>query len=365
MIIVLEKIKFIEAVRSVARFTQHHITSLPVLSCILIVAGDDGVRFRATNLETGIDFKIDGICKATGVVAIPATILQQIAASLTNEGSLTIEQTGDTAIISFNNARSVIKTIAYEDFPIIPLPTTNKKNTINGAVFKSLIETVAVCASTSTVRPDLSSIAIFFEGGVLTFVATDSFRLAEKKKTLQTTLPNLNILIPAKNSTNIIQTIPDNDIIFMFDEHQVAFLWNESIVTTRLTNGTYPDYRQIIPKKTTTEATFLKKDFEAALRRTAIFSDTFQKLQLGFDPKKQHLTLTTHNQDTGSAKESITAKITGAAIEQSFNHHYLQTPLSLINTESITVSAGSVGQPLTIRGVGDNSFLYLVMPMNQ
>ncbi|TSC71103.1 MAG: DNA polymerase III subunit beta, partial [Parcubacteria group bacterium Gr01-1014_49] len=110
MIISIEKNKFSEAVHTVARFSERKNTTLPVLSSILIIAGDDGIKMRATNLETGIDLKIEGTCKTKGVVAIPATILQQIATSFTQEGDITIEHTGDNISITTGTSKSSIKT---------------------------------------------------------------------------------------------------------------------------------------------------------------------------------------------------------------------------------------------------------------
>ena len=137
------------------------------------------------------------------------------------------------------------------------------------------------------------------------------------------------------------------------------------MVTTRLVSASYPDYAQIIPKSATAEATILRKDFEAALKRTAVFSDSFQKVRLSISSSEKAVMLSSHNNDIGDANESIAAAVSGESIELSFNHRYLQAPLSLISTESITLSAAGIGRPLIIRGVGDSSLLYLVMPMNQ
>ena len=113
------------------------------------------------------------------------------------------------------------------------------------------------------------------------------------------------------------------------------------------------------------EATVLKKDFEAALRRTAIFSDSFQKVRVGIDGSKKAVMLSAQNADVGDSSESIPAAITGEAVEFSFNHRYLSAPISTIATESVTLSASGIGRAMVMRGSGDTSFLYLVMPMNQ
>jgi DNA polymerase-3 subunit beta len=196
-------------------------------------------------------------------------------------------------------------------------------------------------------------------------VATDSFRLAEKKVSVSGTIPPFSILIPGKNANDIMQTIPDDDIQVLVDEHQCAFSWNDGIITTRLVTIAYPDYVQIIPKGFTAEATLLRKDFEAALKRTSVFSDSFQKIRLGFNTNTNKLEFSARNSDIGETNEIIPASVQGESIELSFNHRYLQAPFSLITTEQISLSSAGIGRAMVIRGIGDASFLYLVMPMNQ
>lgn len=194
-------------------------------------------------------------------------------------------------------------------------------------------------------------------------VATDSFRLAEKKVSVGGSIQPFSMLIPAKNALDIAQTLPDEDITVAADEHQCSFVWSSGTMMTRLVSAQYPDYQQIIPKTFAAEATVLKKDFETALRRASVFSDAFQKVRLGFSPKQ--ISFASRNSDVGESAENIPAAASGESIELPFNHRYLGAPLSLIGAESITLSAAGIGRPLVVRGQGDASFLYLVMPMNQ
>jgi DNA polymerase-3 subunit beta len=366
MIISIEKKIFSEAVHTVARFAEHKSATLPVLSAILIIAGDEGIKMRATNLETGIDLKLEGECKTKGVVAIPATILQQIAGSLTYEGNITLEHTGDSISLTSGTGKSSIKTVPYDDFPSIPFPENPKNRIIlPGVLLKNLFTSIASCASSSTVRPELSSIYLSIEGGVLTAVATDSFRLAEKKVPLSNKGTQGKFLIPAKNALDIAQALPDDDIIMSFDEHQCAFVSTMGMIVSRLTNAVYPDYRQIIPKESIVEAIVLRKDFETALKRTTIFSDTFQKIRISFDPKKNHFSFFARNADIGESSEILSARISGSSLDLSFNHRYLSAVLALTGAESISLLAAGIGRPLIIKGVGDTSLMYLVSPMNQ
>ena len=366
MNISIEKKIFAEAVHIASRFAERRSSTLPALSAILIIAGDDGIKMRATNLETGIDLKLQGERKSDGVVAIPATLLQQIASSLNQEGKITLEHTGDIVSLSSGTGKSSIKTVPYDDFPSIPFPENPKNRiVIPGVLLKNLFNSIASCASTSTVRPELSSIYLSIEGGVLTAVATDSFRLAEKKVPLSNKGTQGKFLIPAKNALDIAQALPDDDIIMSFDEHQCAFVSPGGMLVSRLTNAVYPDYRQIIPKESIVEAILLRKDFENALKRTTIFSDSFQKIRINFDPKKNQFSFFARNTDVGESSETLPAQVSGGALELSFNHRYLSAVLSLTNTESLSILAAGIGRPLIIKGVGDTSLLYLVSPMNQ
>jgi len=366
MLIILEKKEFAEVVHLTSRFAQKGSVTLPALSAILIVAGDDGIKFRATNLEVGVDIKVPGEIKTPGVVALPAALLQQIAGALQGTGEVRIEKTGDTVVLSSGLSRGVIKTVPYEDFPTIPFPESPKViTTLSGVILRTALNSVVSCASVSTIRPELASVSFSHEGGVLTTVATDSFRLAERRTPLKESIPSFSILIPAKNVVDIIQTLPDEVVTLSIDEHQCAFGWNGSLVTTRLVSGTYPDYRQIIPKSFITEAVVLRKDLEAALKRTTIFSDSFQKIKIVFDKNKNQLVLQARNSEVGESSETISANISGDEIELSFNHRYLQAATTLSVAESVTLSAAGVGRPLVVKGVGENTFLYLVMPMNQ
>lgn len=366
MKISIEKKTITEAVHIVSRFVERRSGTLPVLSSILIIAGDEGIKLRATNLEIGIDFKIEGTIHQPGVVAIPAAILQQITSTLTIEGVLTLEQKGDSILLTSGTSKSTIKTSPSDDFPTIPFPENPKNRFIlPGNTLKQLFTTIAACASTSSVRPELASIYVSIEGGILTAVATDSFRLVEKKIPLTNKGTQGKVLIPAKNAIDIAQALPDEEIILSFDEHQCALVSPHSMIVSRLTNAVYPDYRQIIPKESITEAVVLKKDFELALKRMQIFSDTFQKVRMSFHPDTHTLSFFAKNADIGESTEEITSRGSGSSLELSFNHRYLSTVLPLTHMESLSLVAAGIGRPLIITGVGDTSLLCLVSPMNQ
>ncbi|MBU6321180.1 MAG: DNA polymerase III subunit beta [Patescibacteria group bacterium] len=366
MHILIENKNLISAVHTAARFAERRSATLPALASILILASDEGVKMRSTNLEAGIDLKVPASVKAPGAVAVPATLLQQVASSLSPEGSTTLEQAGDVLTMTVGGSKLSLKTTPYEDFPSIPFPENPTHRLIlPAATLRGVLAAIASCASTSTIRPELASILFSMARDSVTLVATDSFRLAEKKIPVSVSTTSGAFLIPAKNALEIAQALPEEDIIISFDEHQCAFITNTLILVSRLTNATYPDYRQIIPKESVVEATVLRKDFETALKRTSIFADAFQKVRLSFDPKKKELVLSARNQDLGESTETVSAQLSGEAAQMSFNYRYLAAIFALTGAESLTFSVAGVGRPLIIRGAGDASLLYLVSPMNQ
>ena len=348
------------------RFAERKVLSLPALSGIAIVATEDGIRLRATNLETSVELLVEGEVKDAGTVIVPALVLKEITGSFSGTGLVALTLDGDTLTISSGKAKSAVKTLPKEDFPAFSTPESSKTSfALPGAVLRSLVATVAPYASPSTVRPELASVLLSAEGGVVKAVATDSFRLAEKKVSLTGTVKPFSILIPAKNALDIVQMLPDTELSVEADDHQCAFRFTGGVAMTRLVAMSYPDYTQIIPKSFASEATILKKDLEQALRRVAVFSDSFQKVRVGLDPKTKSVSLAARNTDVGESTEEVPASVSGDTLELSFNHRYLHAPLPALTAESITLSAAGIGRPLVIRGAGDASYLYLVMPMNQ
>jgi DNA polymerase-3 subunit beta len=365
MIITVDKKELGEVVQIASRYSERRTGTLPVLGGILVLAEDGVIRIRATNLETSIDLVLPGDIKTKGAAVLPSGTLKDVTSSFSGTGPVALEFAGEVLTLSSGNGKSSIKTLPLDDFPITSFPEASKGFSLSGVTLKQLIQSVAFCASTSSIRPELGAVYIRAEGGVLTAVATDSFRLAEKKVSGVKNISPFSILIPARNALELAQTIPDGEVLFSTNEHAVVFSWEKGTVSSRLVSVAYPDYAQIIPKKFASEATLLRKDFESALKRASVFADSFQKIRLEFSTKGKRVVFSARNTDVGETKEPISASIEGDDLELSFNVRYLQAPMPLITQESLSLSASGIGRPLVMRGAGEASFLYLVMPMNQ
>jgi len=363
MHITVEHIEFKKALEIVARISTKHLT-LPILQCILLVVEKGTLTLTSTNLEIGIEATLQVQEKTPGSVAVSAsTLLQTI--SLISQKNIILSVNDGVLIIETPTSKSTINTIQTNEFPSIP--RINKKpQIINGKMFSFGIKSSVFSASQSSIKPELGSVYILQKKSqTLTFVATDSFRLMEKTVPLQGVIFDSGILIPYKNATEIAHVcdvLEDNPTLSI-DENQCALTFKNYYITSRLTNGSFPDYEQIIPKEYITHTTILTKDLQNALKKTNIFLNKFMQLTLLV--KENTITLKAGSGDVGSTTETIPATTNGEDITLSFNQRYVAESLSHIIDESITLNFAGIGRPLVIEGVHDRSLRYLVMPMNK
>jgi DNA polymerase-3 subunit beta len=216
-------------------------------------------------------------------------------------------------------------------------------------------------------KPELSSVYVYSDEDELFFVATDSFRLAEKKIKAKKSPEISSLLIPVKNISEITRVLDavKGDVDVALSKNQISFKYPGVYLTSRVVDGVFPDYKQIIPKKHTTSVTLLKQDLMNALKIATIFSDKFNKLAISIDVKEKKLKLTTKNADIGENTNMLDAVIEGESIEINFNYKYIVDCFHSVDSDSIVLEFNGLNRPLVIKGVNDSSFLYLVMPINK
>lgn len=357
--------QFFSAISVAARFVERR-ANLPVLTSILLIAESGRVLLRATNLECGVEITVQAKVTEQGVAAVPANTLLGFLSN-TKDKSISLEHKGGVVEIKTNHTTASIKTLPPEDFPILPRVSATSSFTTKASDFARAIRSVAYCASTSAIKPELQSILLFGNAGKLSAAATDSFRLAEKTIPLRSAGGVPSILIPARNATELMRILEGHqgDVEMYYDENQLATHVDSLYFTTRLIDGSFPNYQQIIPKTFTTEVVLLREDLSLSLKSLSVFSDKFSHLSMSTEPKKKEVTLTSRNPDVGEQVSSIQATISGEALTMSFNSRYLGDALQSITGESIRIEANGVGKPMLMKDAAENSFLYLVMPMNR
>ncbi len=341
--------------------------SLPILSGFLLEAQGSSLTVKSTNLDIGLSVTIPVKVVEPGKVVVPAHVTSAFISSLIKDRTITFTTKEQVLEVKTASTKTSIKTLPADEFPVIPEISEDSAFSMPVRDFIFGIRSVIYAAATGSIKPELSSIAVIHEGDFLVFAATDSFRLAEKKIRIKKMPHFKQILIPQKNALEIIKIFDrgEEEIDISISEHQIALRSQGVYLTSRIIEGTFPDYRQIIPKETTSSAVLLKQDLVNSLKSSLIFSDSFNQLTLRLSAGEKSFEIESKNSTVGENTHKVDAAIEGKDLSINVNHRYFTDCFQSVTTDSLTLSFTGPAKPIVIQGVGDTSFLYLVMPMNQ
>ncbi|HVU75928.1 MAG TPA: DNA polymerase III subunit beta [Candidatus Paceibacterota bacterium] len=365
MKIITTKEKLLSEIQMAERITGKK-ESLPILSCILIDAGKE-IFLRSTNLEAGFEGTLAGEVVEPGIIAVPAAVLSQTIRSISGD-KITLSSEEHNLLIESRGTKTLIKAVSHEEFP--PLPETASKGglSLDRARLIAALQSVSYAASPSMIRPDLGSIFVSIDGGSLTCVATDSFRLAEKTVVDGGGKSEGELLIPLKHAlelVHILEHIDVDKVTLYSDESQLSVQGAGVRYVSRVVDSNFPNYKEIVPKKFATEATVLKSDFAEMLRKARVFAGNDMHVGFHVYPKKKIFSALARSADVGEMSDSIDAALSGDDLDINFHIGYLSDCLGAIDGESLKLGFSGPGRPLVIRSASDQSFMYLVMPLNR
>jgi len=341
--------------------------SLPVLGCAVIVVTEDRVVVRATNLDVSAEVAVKAKVLETGTVAVPAHVLAQTISTATDD-KVTLAATDTTLSIKGTHGSARIKTVDVTDFPTLPFVKEGEGVSVvlQARELARALKSVSFAASTSGMRPELSSVYMDVGDGILTTAATDSFRLAEMKIPTKSKAATEPILIPVRNIPDIIRFIGNAETVEMrHGDNQITFIVDGSYLTSRTIDGAFPEYNAIIPKSFATAATVLTEDALKTLRKVSVFVDSANQVNISVLPKEKLFTIEAHNAQVGETKEEVQSAIEGDEVVINFNARYILDALSAITSDSIVFNIAGPGKPMVMSDVPDRGFTYLVMPMNK
>lgn len=342
-------------------------SSLPVLSCLILETDKNKLIIKSTNLEIGIRETLEAKVLKEGKIAVPANIIVPYISGLGKDENLLLEEKENLLLVSGNSSETKMNILPVEDFPSIPDTSSASSCEISSKELIEGLKSVWYAASVSSMKPELSSIYIYPDSDGLVFVATDSFRLAEKKIRVKTESFE-SILIPQRNVLEIIRIFEDFDqkIKINFDEDKISFeIENEIYLVTRVVDGNFPDYKQIIPKESTTTATLLKNDLQNTLKISNIFANNFNQVNFNVDSSNGTLEIISKSTEKGESRNIIQSAVEGDSLSINFNQKYIVDSFTSIYSDSLVLNFNGEGKPMVIKGVNDNSFQYLVMPLNK
>ncbi len=352
-----------DGLRKVSRISGKHAT-LPVLECILLEASESTLTLHATNLDLGIEVVIPAKVLTPGTVAVPGAVLTSYIQNL-HDDSVVCEVEDSLLSIQSSHHTTKVNVQDATDFPTIPKVTPEYGFALSPQDMQEGVSSVVYAGSAASMRPELASIFLYTKDNGICFVATDIFRLAERTILAPQIEAFSGVLIPLKNIIEITRVFSDDakEIEILVSGNQIAFVSDGIYVTSRVIEGNFPDYEQIIPTEFTCEVTLLKQDLIDVFKVTTIFSEKLHKVRVCVQAEDGSIVFTTRNAEVGEHTSTLKGKVEGEDLEQLFNHKYIAECLTTIDSDSVTLSFAGINKPLIIQGKDDDRFRYLVSPM--
>jgi len=345
--------------------------SLPILNNILLVVKNNVIKLISTNLDIGIKTIIRGKIETEGELTVPAKLLVDYV-SLLNSDNIVLEKKDETLIIKTEDKETIIKGQGAEEYPIVP--DLNDHNGIKPGVkeFKNALNQVLFAASYDDVRPELAGVFFNSDGKTLTMVATDSYRLAEKKIEFsqdKKQIGKFSKIIPIRVLHEVARNLKDEEKNFelIFNENQVIFKFGETVIISRLIEGNYPDYQEIIPDNYKTKVELDKTEIINNIKTASLFSKTgINDILLEFNSKNNETKVSAVNVQLGESKATIKSKIEGENNSVVFNYKYLLDGLQNTQAKKINLELISSDSPVLLKANGgEDNYLYLIMPIRK
>lgn len=346
--------------------------SLPILNNVLISTEDNFLSMVSTNLETTIKFWVLAKIIKPGKVVVPIKIFSSFVASLPNE-KIILEERGNNLHVECKNFKTQIQGQSPDDFPIIPQFNSTGKIEVEVQRLCSGLSQVIDIPVDSQARPEISGVYFNFLKNNLKVVATDSFRLAEKSISTQSPVQKEFSLImpkkPARDTAGILDG-KEGNLSMNFSENQVMFDFPmketkhpQVQIISRLIEGEYPNYQEIIPTKFKTSVVLKKDEFLSQIKTASLFSGRINEVKVIVNPEKSEVEIFSKSPEVGENKSIIQAKSKGELVEVSFNYKYLADGVQNIKSSEIIFEVSKEDGPCLLKPVGDESYIYVVMPI--
>ncbi|NLV71941.1 MAG: DNA polymerase III subunit beta [Actinobacteria bacterium] len=339
-------------------------TSIQVLSGVLVEARDDGITFSGTDMEMSITAPLNGRVESGGSLVVPARIASDIARSLPG-GDVTIEQRSGETQVEIRAGESVfdLHALPAADFPQLPV-LTGEAYTVGRAAFLETVDRVAPSASKDETRPVLTGVMVYLSKHSVRMVATDSYRLSVKETSVESSVSAaFEVIVPSRTLielSRIASGVSDETIKIVPSENQMLFEVGGVSLVSRVIDGQFPNYRQLIPETFDYEVPVDREELLEAVRRISLLAQKNAPLRLHFS--NNMLTVSAESQDVGKAQEALPIPYTGEELAIGFNPEFLEAGVAAVKESPVYLRFISPLRPGLIKGAGDD-FLYLVMPI--
>lgn len=341
-------------------------SAVQALSGVMISASDGAAELLATDMEVGLRVRVEADVLAPGRAVLPGRLLLDVARSLPADTvSLELRAAEQDVELISGAATFHLRTLRTEDFPALPDPSSDGRLTLPAPAFVSTVERVARSASKDETRPVLTGILISATGNELKMVATDSYRLSVKRTTLDVELAgNLEVNVPARalqELSRIATSAQSAELSVSVGQNQVVFELDGVVLSSRLIDGQFPNYRQLIPESVEHELRLSTSEIADVVRRISLLAQKNTPVKLAF--KDGELNVSAQAPDVGEASEAVPVPFRGESFEIGFNPDFLRDGLESLDTDEFVMKLISPLRPGLIESPQAGEFVYLVMPI--
>jgi DNA polymerase-3 subunit beta len=338
-------------------------TTLPVLSNILVETVEDGLRVRGTDLDISVSVKTAAAVERQGAITVPAKKVADIARELP-DAPVQLESEGGRAVLVCGNSRFRLNALPSEEYPSFPDVPFEEGWKLRGGELQTLSAHTSFAVSGEETRPVLNGVLWQVRGEEMRMVATNGHRLAKMGLRLGVGAGEEDLIVPPKALQQVERLFDaEDELEIARSESHLGFRTARTEVYTRLIEGPYPNYEQVLPKSHDKECVADRGELTAAIKRMAIVaSDQTHRVRLSFAPEK--LALAVQTPDLGEAEDELPIAYEGAPIEIGFNAQYLLEVLRYLGGDEVKVSLSAPERPATFEPVGgDQDYVCLVMPL--
>jgi len=355
---------FARALSSVGRVASSK-TQLPILSNILLRTDGNRLLVAATNLEIATTQYIGAKIVKPGSITVPARLISEFVSSLP-KSTIELKVVGENIHISSGKYKSIINGVVADEFP--ELPTINENNSVSYSInteeFKQAVSQTVITASSDSTRPVLTGVYWHSHEGWIYLAATDGYRLSERR--LVETKSEVAAIIPTQTLQEVLRTIVDDSetIDVLFDESQVRFRINDAEAISRLIDGNFPDYRQLIPAQSDITATMNKTEFTRVTKIAGLFArESGGSVTVTIDSDKKSVSLHSIASELGENTSELEAEIVGDG-QVTLNSRYLTEALGVIDAETISFSFSGKLSPVILQSTAkDTNYYHVIMPL--
>ena len=346
---------------------------LPILGTVKIEAGKgNAITLATTNLETAIIHTCSGKVVQEGTAAVSLHVLRDILKNLTTE-KIQLTAADRKLSMQADNYEASVSLEKVDEFPLIPpVQNRNESATFAARILKRLFMKSLVATQYSEIRPEINGIYTSFGDEGIVCAGTDSFRLVEaraRRDTFQSGFQQgVSFIVPLRAVGIFIRSFADEENIQLFlDANQIIFESAATTLVSRLIDGTFPSYRDIIPKETEQEVQVRREELENALKVARVFSGRANDVSVSLDEEGKLLEISSRESSVGENVYRLPARSHGAKKEITilFNWKYLLDGVSLYEKPEVVLGASGPHKPVVIRGKDEEDMVYVVMPIRE